>query len=57
VTSLTELTDGFNQILSDVLKTNTTFSAPVVAVSAFNWRQELGGTDNTVVFTPRNCVE
>src|SRR5262249_41319912 len=38
-TSLTELTSVFNQIFNEVLKTNTTFTAPAVAVNAFNRTQ------------------
>jgi len=40
-TDLTELTDAFNTILAQVIKTNTTFSAPAVAVNAFNRTQTL----------------
>ncbi len=40
-TDLTELTGAFNEILSQVIKTNTTFSAPAVAVNAFNRTQTL----------------
>ena len=40
-TDLTELTDAFNSILAQVIKTNTTFSAPAVAVNAFNRTQTL----------------
>jgi type IV pilus assembly protein PilY1 len=40
-TNLTELTDAFNTILAQVIKTNTTFSAPAVAVNAFNRTQTL----------------
>jgi type IV pilus assembly protein PilY1 len=39
--SLAGLTDAFNKILGDVMKTNTTFSAPAVAVNAFNRTQTL----------------
>ena len=38
-TSLTDLTSVFNQILAAVIKSNTTFSAPAVAVNAFNRTQ------------------
>jgi type IV pilus assembly protein PilY1 len=51
-TSLTELTDVFNQIFSQVLKTNTTFSAPAVAVNAFNRTQTLNDLYFSV-FTPK----
>ena len=40
-TDLTELTSAFNDILAEVIKTNTTFSAPAVAVNAFNRTQTL----------------
>jgi type IV pilus assembly protein PilY1 len=40
-TNLTELTSAFNDILSNVIKTNTTFAAPAVTVNAFNRTQTL----------------
>ncbi len=40
-TNLTELTGAFNDILAEVIKTNTSFSAPAVAVNAFNRTQTL----------------
>jgi type IV pilus assembly protein PilY1 len=51
-TSLTELTAVFNQIFSEVLKTNTTFSAPAVAVNAFNRTQTLNDLYFSV-FSPK----
>jgi type IV pilus assembly protein PilY1 len=52
-TDLTELTSAFNDILSSVIKTNTTFSAPAVTVNAFNRTQTV---DNLYVsvFSPSN---
>ncbi len=40
-TSLEDLTTTFNEIFSQVLQTNTMFSAPAVAVNAFNRTQTL----------------
>ena len=40
-TDLTELSSAFNDILSSVIKTNTTFTAPAVTVNAFNRTQTL----------------
>jgi type IV pilus assembly protein PilY1 len=40
-TDLTELSSAFNTILANVIKTNTTFSAPSVTVNAFNRTQTL----------------
>lgn len=40
-TDLTQLTGVFNDILSNVIKTNTTFAAPAVTVNAFNRTQTL----------------
>lgn len=40
-TNLTELSSAFNDILSTVIKTNTTFTAPAVTVNAFNRTQTL----------------
>ncbi len=51
-TSLTELTSAFNQILAEVIKTNTTFSAPAVAVNAFNRTQTLNDL-YVSVFSPK----
>lgn len=51
-TSLTELTSAFNDILNEVIKTNTTFSAPAVAVNAFNRTQTLNDL-YVSVFTPK----
>jgi type IV pilus assembly protein PilY1 len=51
-TDLTELTSAFNQILASVIKTNTTFSAPAVAVNAFNRTQTLNDL-YVSVFSPR----
>ena len=51
-TSLNELTSAFNDILADVLATNTTFSAPAVAVNAFNRTQTLNDL-YVSVFSPR----
>ena len=50
-TDLTELTSAFNDILANVIKTNTTFAAPAVTVNAFNRTQTL---DNLYVsvFSP-----
>ena len=50
--SLTGLTSAFNDILADVIKTNTTFSAPAVAVNAFNRTQTLNDLYFSV-FSPR----
>src|SRR5882672_12859618 len=50
--SLTDLTGVFNQILAEVIKTNTTFSAPAVAVNAFNRTQTLNDL-YVSVFSPR----
>jgi type IV pilus assembly protein PilY1 len=51
-TSLTELTGAFNDILNEVIKTNTTFSAPAVAVNAFNRTQTLNDL-YVSVFSPK----
>jgi type IV pilus assembly protein PilY1 len=51
-TDLTELTSAFNEILATVIKTNTTFSAPAVAVNAFNRTQTLNDL-YVSVFSPR----
>jgi type IV pilus assembly protein PilY1 len=51
-TDLTELTGAFNEILASVIKTNTTFSAPAVAVNAFNRTQTLNDL-YVSVFSPR----
>jgi type IV pilus assembly protein PilY1 len=50
--NLNDLTDAFNSILLDVIKTNTTFSAPAVAVNAFNRTQTLNDL-YVSVFSPR----
>jgi type IV pilus assembly protein PilY1 len=50
--SLSGLTDAFNQILAEVIKTNTTFTAPAVAVNAFNRTQTLDDL-YVSVFSPR----
>jgi type IV pilus assembly protein PilY1 len=51
-TNLTELTSAFNDILNSVIKTNTQFSAPAVAVNAFNRTQTLNDL-YVSVFSPR----
>src|SRR5258706_12635765 len=51
-TNLTELTSAFNSILAQVIKTNTTFSAPAVAVNAFNRTQKLNDLYLSV-FSPK----
>jgi type IV pilus assembly protein PilY1 len=51
--SLAGLTDAFNKILGEVIKTNTTFSAPAVAVNAFNRTQTLNDI-YVSVFSPRS---
>ena len=51
-TDLTQLTSAFNDILANVIKTNTTFSAPAVAVNAFNRTQTLNDL-YVSVFSPR----
>jgi type IV pilus assembly protein PilY1 len=51
-TNLTELTAAFNEIFTDVLKTNTMFSAPAVAVNAFNRTQTLNDL-YVSVFSPK----
>jgi type IV pilus assembly protein PilY1 len=51
-TSLTELSAAFNEIFTDVLKTNTMFSAPAVAVNAFNRTQTLNDL-YVSVFSPK----
>jgi type IV pilus assembly protein PilY1 len=51
-TNLTELTGAFNSILAQVIKTNTTFSAPAVAVNAFNRTQTLNDL-YVSVFSPK----
>jgi type IV pilus assembly protein PilY1 len=50
--SLVGLTDVFTQILAEVDKTNTTFTAPAVAVNAFNRTQTLNDL-YVSVFSPR----
>ena len=52
-TSLTELTSAFNDILNEVIKSNTTFSAPAVAVNAFNRTQTLNDL-YVSVFSPKS---
>jgi len=52
-TSLTDLTAAFNQILSTVVTTNTMFSAPAVAVNAFNRTQTLNDL-YVSVFSPQS---
>ena len=51
-TNLVELNSAFNTILSEVYKTNTSFSAPAVAVNAFNRTQTLDDL-YVSVFSPR----
>ena len=51
-TSLTDLNSVFNQILTNVVKTNTMFSAPAVAVNAFNRTQTLNDL-YVSVFSPQ----
>jgi type IV pilus assembly protein PilY1 len=50
--SLAGLTETFNQILAEVIKVNTTFTAPAVAVNAFNRTQTLNDL-YVSVFSPR----
>jgi len=52
-TSLSDLTSAFNQILSTVVTTNTMFSAPAVAVNAFNRTQTLNDL-YVSVFSPQS---
>jgi type IV pilus assembly protein PilY1 len=52
-TSLGDLTAAFNQILSTVVTTNTMFSAPAVAVNAFNRTQTLNDL-YVSVFSPQS---
>jgi len=52
-TSLSDLTAAFNQILSTVVTTNTMFSAPAVAVNAFNRTQTLNDL-YVSVFSPKS---
>jgi type IV pilus assembly protein PilY1 len=52
-TSLSDLTAAFNQILSTVVTTNTMFSAPAVAVNAFNRTQTLNDL-YVSVFSPQS---
>jgi type IV pilus assembly protein PilY1 len=52
-TSLSDLTGAFNQILSTVVTTNTMFSAPAVAVNAFNRTQTLNDL-YVSVFSPQS---
>jgi len=52
-TSLGDLTAAFNQILSTVVTTNTMFSAPAVAVNAFNRTQTLNDL-YVSVFSPKS---
>jgi len=51
-TSLSDLTSAFNEILASVVKTNTLFSAPAVAVNAFNRTQTLNDL-YVSVFSPK----
>ncbi len=51
-TSLTELTSAFSQIFAEVASTNTLFSAPAVAVNAFNRTQTLNDL-YVSVFSPK----
>jgi type IV pilus assembly protein PilY1 len=51
-TNLSDLTSVFNQILASVVKTNTMFSAPAVAVNAFNRTQTLNDL-YVSVFSPK----
>ena len=51
-TSLADLTTAFNEILASVVKTNTLFSAPAVAVNAFNRTQTLNDL-YVSVFSPK----
>jgi type IV pilus assembly protein PilY1 len=51
-TSLADLTSAFNDILANVAKTNTLFSAPAVAVNAFNRTQTLNDL-YVSVFSPK----
>jgi Tfp pilus assembly protein, tip-associated adhesin PilY1 len=47
------LTDVFNNIISEILSVNTTFTAPTVAVNAFNRTQNLDDLFITVFGTPQ----
>jgi type IV pilus assembly protein PilY1 len=47
------LTDAFNNIISEILSVNTTFTAPTVAVNAFNRTQNLDDLYITVFGTPQ----
>ena len=51
-TSLADLTNAFNEILANVVKTNTLFSAPAVTVNAFNRTQTLNDL-YVSVFSPQ----
>jgi|GEM_PF-220047 len=51
-TNLADLTSAFNTILGSVVKTNTLFSAPAVAVNAFNRTQTLNDI-YVSVFSPQ----
>jgi type IV pilus assembly protein PilY1 len=47
------LNDAFNNIVSEILSVNTTFTAPTVAVNAFNRTQNLDDLFITVFGTPQ----
>jgi type IV pilus assembly protein PilY1 len=47
------LTDAFNNIIEEILSVNTTFTAPTVAVNAFNRTQNLADLYITVFGTPQ----
>jgi type IV pilus assembly protein PilY1 len=47
------LNDAFNNIVSEILSVNTTFTAPTVAVNAFNRTQNLDDLYITVFGTPQ----
>ena len=47
------LNEAFNNIVSEILSVNTTFTAPTVAVNAFNRRQNLDDLFITVFGTPQ----
>jgi len=47
------LTDAFNNIIEEILSVNTTFTAPTVAVNAFNRTQNLDDLYITVFGTPQ----
>jgi type IV pilus assembly protein PilY1 len=52
-TNLSDLTSAFTEILATVVKTNTLFSAPAVAVNAFNRTQTLNDL-YVSVFSPKS---